>query len=246
MYIPHLGKKNTFPSCDAEPEKLPYAQSYAASNRDAQIFTVGRVVGVPGRASVGVAIEHCVFSQPRSFSSSFLNTHYNRIRVLLQLSCFLMYTNLVEKCNRRRSYMNKKRGFLTFLLFVLTIAFIAFVIIMQHNFANPDFATAETNENIDSDDNKDTNRDKEKAAKEKEVSDSEEESQDKNTPTTKYVNVDLLNVRSDPNTDSEIVGVVTLKQEVVAENTENDEGWVKITTDDFTGYVNGKYLDEEV
>lgn len=141
--------------------------------------------------------------------------------------------------------MNKKRGFLTFLLFVLTIAFIAFVIIMQHNFTNPDFATAETNENIDSNDNKDTDKDKEKKAK-KEEEVSQEESQDKNTPTTKYVNVDLLNVRSDPNTDSEIVGVVTLKQEVVAENIDNDEGWVKITTDDFTGYVNGKYLDEEV
>ncbi|WP_068672860.1 SH3 domain-containing protein [Oceanobacillus sp. Castelsardo] len=146
--------------------------------------------------------------------------------------------------------MNKKRGFLTFLLFVLTIAFIAFVIIMQHNFVNPDFATAETNENIDLDDKKDSDGDKvkskdtEKLDKEEEVS--AEKSQNKTEPAKKYVNVDLLNVRSDPNTDSEIVGVVTLKQEVVAENVDNDEGWVKITTDDFTGYVNGKYLDEEV
>lgn len=144
--------------------------------------------------------------------------------------------------------MNKKRGFLTFLLFILTIAFIAFVIIMQHNFLNPDFATAETNENINLNDNKDKKKenvkDVEKVDKDNDVS--TEEDQDKTTPTTKYVNVDLLNVRSDPNTNSEIVGVVTLNQKVKAENIDNDEGWVKITTDDFTGFVNSKFLDEEV
>ncbi|MBU8790209.1 SH3 domain-containing protein [Oceanobacillus caeni] len=144
--------------------------------------------------------------------------------------------------------MNKKRGFLTFLLFILTIAFIAFVIIMQHNFLNPDFATAETNENINLNDNKDKRKenvkDVEKVDKDNDVS--TEEDQDKTMPTTKYVNVDLLNVRSDPNTNSEIVGVVTLNQKVKAENIDNDEGWVKITTDDFTGFVNSKFLDEEV
>jgi hypothetical protein len=60
-------KNNTFPRAMRNQRSFPYAQSYAASNCDAQIFTVGRVIGAPGR---------CAFSRTRSFSSSFLNTHY--------------------------------------------------------------------------------------------------------------------------------------------------------------------------
>ena len=48
-----------------------YAQSYAASNCDAQIFTVGRVTEVPGRASVGVATGRGELSRPGPFHPPF-------------------------------------------------------------------------------------------------------------------------------------------------------------------------------
>lgn len=130
--------------------------------------------------------------------------------------------------------MDKKRGLLTFLLFVLSVAFIAFVIIMQHNFSNPDFATAQSNS--------------EEAVKDKSENNSDtkdEKETEKDTETVKYVIADLLNVRSEPNTDSTIVYTLRLNDEVTVESIEESDEWVQVTTEDFTGYVKDKYLEEK-
>lgn len=71
----------------------------------------------------------------------------------------------------------------------------------------------------------------------------DEEESEEITYSTRTVTADLLNARSGPGTDYDIVGIVTIDQEVEVEDDGSE--WVKITTPDFTGYVNEKYLSEE-
>ncbi|WP_197046566.1 SH3 domain-containing protein [Oceanobacillus salinisoli] len=140
--------------------------------------------------------------------------------------------------------MKKSKGFAIAILTILTTAFIAFVVIMQHNFTNPDFATAQSQPSAvsteespsltETEEDTEKDKDEEKANKKSESS-----------PVTMYVTADLLNVRSGPTTDGDIVGVVGRNQEVKVEDMDDSEEWVKIITDEFTGYVNSKYLTNE-
>ena len=127
------------------------------------------------------------------------------------------------------------------LLTIVALAFIVFVVVMQQNFNNPEFAdlpeyqTASATKNQDeeeaeSDDNGETK-------------DEEEEEQIETTTSNRTVMVDSLNVRSGPGIDNEKTGVLVLNQIVEVED--SGEEWVKITTNDFTGYVNEAYLSEE-
>ncbi|GAB3803075.1 SH3 domain-containing protein [Virgibacillus kimchii] len=70
----------------------------------------------------------------------------------------------------------------------------------------------------------------------------EEEPEAEITYQTRYVNISSLNVRSGPGVDHDAVGIVTINQELEAEDS---SGWVKVKTEDISGYVNSKYLSEE-
>lgn len=136
--------------------------------------------------------------------------------------------------------MQKNKGIMIIILTIVLAAFVAFVIIMQHKFMNPEFATAETNQQEESNSKKETEDKKVEKTESREDEDEEDE-----IVSPQYVTAELLNVRSGPGADTDIVGVVTLNQEVEVENTADSNGWVQISTDDFTGYVNVKYLSEE-
>ncbi|MBP2076527.1 SH3 domain-containing protein [Oceanobacillus polygoni] len=146
--------------------------------------------------------------------------------------------------------MDRKKAIIFTILLILTAVFIAFVAIMQHQFMNPDFATSEeqglakaTNNSLTtiSDDENDTS-DLSTDDNENNQAEDEDESEEI-TYSTRYVTADLLNARSGPGTDYDIVGIVTIDQKVEVEDDGSE--WVKITTPDFTGYVNEKYLSEK-
>ncbi|APC49421.1 SH3 domain-containing protein [Virgibacillus halodenitrificans] len=61
----------------------------------------------------------------------------------------------------------------------------------------------------------------------------------------KYITVSSLNLRSDPNTQSDVLGVLMLNEEIQAADTNLDNGWVKVKTKSGNGYVNSKYLSSE-
>lgn len=62
------------------------------------------------------------------------------------------------------------------------------------------------------------------------------------TTSTKTALVDSLNARSGPGIGYEITGVLAINQVVEVED--SDAEWIKVITDEFTGYVNKKYLSE--
>lgn len=55
------------------------------------------------------------------------------------------------------------------------------------------------------------------------------------------VTADVLNVRNQPSKSGTVVGVVK-RGEVVAAQSNDYEGWIKISTSSITGYVSSKYL----
>ncbi|MFC4023757.1 SH3 domain-containing protein [Oceanobacillus longus] len=140
--------------------------------------------------------------------------------------------------------MDRKKGIIFALLLILTAAFIVFVAIMQHNFANPEFAVNDATDSVNK--SVEVENDAQEAVdtetSEIETDRKQTETEDITTYSKRIVTVDSLHVRSGPGTDFEISGVLTLDEEVEVE----DDGieWVKITTADFTGYVNEKYLTE--
>ncbi|WP_158595079.1 SH3 domain-containing protein [Oceanobacillus piezotolerans] len=151
--------------------------------------------------------------------------------------------------------MNNHKGIIVILMTILIAGFIAFVIIMQHKFMNPDFAAADASTEVNSEQSPSDSNNKEAEQKEKdeaepnnETANAKEEAEDasgEDLPTTMYVTASILNVRGGPGTDTEIIGGVTLNQEVEVEDINDPDGWVKIKTDEFTGYVNIKYLSDE-
>ncbi|WP_249871214.1 SH3 domain-containing protein [Oceanobacillus saliphilus] len=142
--------------------------------------------------------------------------------------------------------MNRK-GILFGILLILSAGFIAFVAIMQHNFMNPEIQVNSVSDSSNDhlQDTADDEETEDASVEDEANSKRAEESQEDNTIThsTRIVSVDLLNVRSGPGTDYEIAGVLILNQEVEVEDDGSE--WVKITTPDFTGFVNEKYLTEE-
>ena len=59
-------------------------------------------------------------------------------------------------------------------------------------------------------------------------------------PTTMYVKVDAVNVRSKANTSSEIVTSVEKNTAVTVEEKAGD--WYKVKTSNGSGYIKGEYL----
>lgn len=60
---------------------------------------------------------------------------------------------------------------------------------------------------------------------------------------TRYVNVDTVNLRKEPNTDCEVIDNVTLNTSVIVQEEENN--WSKVTVGGKTGYIASKYLSEK-
>ncbi|RDW18669.1 hypothetical protein CWR48_10105 [Oceanobacillus arenosus] len=144
--------------------------------------------------------------------------------------------------------MNKYKGLYIFILTIIALAFIVFVAFMQHNFTNPDFSASGTDPITTSATKSEASTESESTTgKEKESQENTNvatiEENDTVTNSTQVVIVSLLNVRSETDLDSDIVGVVTMDQELEVEDINNPDGWVKVTTDKFTGYVKGKFLE---
>lgn len=75
-----------------------------------------------------------------------------------------------------------------------------------------------------------------------EVEDEDEESEEV-TISIRTVNAETLNARSGPGIEYEITGILLQGQQVQVEDTGGE--WVRVITDEFTGYVNVRYLSEE-
>ncbi|MEC5424988.1 SH3 domain-containing protein [Virgibacillus sp. C22-A2] len=163
----------------------------------------------------------------------------------------------------------KKRGIIYGILALTLTAFILFIIIMQDRFTNHT-ETVQKDSYIEQDklDDKEEKTDveedkidrpdelhvdKKEADKEPENKSEElrknkeniKEQENEVTFTNKYVNVSSLNVRTDPNAQSSVIDVLTINQTIEAENTNTDNGWVKIRVNDIAGYVNSKYLSDD-
>jgi len=141
--------------------------------------------------------------------------------------------------------MNRRKGFIFVVLLILSAAFITFVVIMQHNFMNPEFtnnANIQANNTSDQEATSDNEKAEETDANSRAEASANEDQEEEVTRSVRTVNVDLLNVRSGPGTEYDIAGMVTIDQEVEVEDDGSE--WVKIFTDEFTGYVNEKYLTE--
>lgn len=159
--------------------------------------------------------------------------------------------------------MKRYKTLFAVLLTIFTLAFIVFVGFMQQKFNNPEFTDLSTvqtgnsdNDQKQSEGEEDVENDGVAGAAGSVVNDNEsdENESDENeseaeeepvevTTSTRTVLVDSLNARSGPSIDHEITGVLVINQVVEVED--SGEEWVKVITDDFTGYVNEKYLSEE-
>ena len=78
---------------------------------------------------------------------------------------------------------------------------------------------------------------------EKEVEENTYEVND--TSYTMYV-TSLINVRSDPNTDSEILGTLSIKTEVSVTGEVVDENWVRINYNDSEAYICSDYITDSI
>ncbi|RDW20920.1 SH3 domain-containing protein [Oceanobacillus chungangensis] len=151
--------------------------------------------------------------------------------------------------------MKKHKGLYIFILTIITLAFIVFVAFMQRSFMNPEFSASGTDpvltNTTSSKDSESTEEDAkqntdEASVKEEESQNTGAEEDEDETPTisTKVVNVDLLTVRSEPDVESDPIKFVTMNQALEVEDINHPDGWVKVTTDEFTGYVKDKFLDD--
>lgn len=149
--------------------------------------------------------------------------------------------------------MKKYKTLFIVLLTILSLTFIAFVVIMQQQFKNPEFDDLPAPETTVETDTEEQETDTEAAAgaassvvngttDDAEEADSNEEDEEA-TVSRRSVIAETLNVRKGPGPDYEMVGILILDQIVEVED--NGEEWVKVTVDDITGYVNEKYLSEE-
>ena len=155
--------------------------------------------------------------------------------------------------------MKRTKAFIAIILTIVALAFIVFVGIMQQKFTNPDFASmpypqADT-ESVTTDEDEDEAEETDAVAgavgsvvneedSDKEETDDTEDAEDVEvTTSTRTVEVETLNARSGPGVDYDLVGVLVMDHQVEVED--RGEEWVKVTTDEFTGYVNAKFLSEE-
>src|SRR5699024_1937623 len=139
-----------------------------------------------------------------------------------------------------------------------SLGFIVFVVFMQQQFNNPEFSglsATTTSQSEQANEETDANSDTVAGAANSMVSNEEGESEEENnneesetetdevTTSVRTVTAETLNARSGPGIEYEVTGVLVLDQVVEVED--HGEEWVKVTTEEFTGYVNKKYLTEE-
>ena len=156
--------------------------------------------------------------------------------------------------------MKRTKAFIAIILTIVALAFVVFVGIMQQKFTNPDLASMSypqadtesvtTDEKNESDEEEAEGTDSVAGAVGSVVNDEEaddtedaEEIEATATTSTRTVEVETLNARSGPGVDYDLVGVLVMDQQVEVED--RGEEWVKVTTDEFTGFVNVKFLSEE-
>ena len=149
--------------------------------------------------------------------------------------------------------MKKYKPLFAILLTILTLVFIVFVGIMQYRFTHPEFTdlnptvSASSNSEDDAeaqDDSDEAQEDESSAHTDDEDSEADDELTEEETDiSTRTVIAETLNARSGPGVEYDITGVLVKGQVVEVEDTGDD--WVKITTDEFSGYVNKNYLSED-
>ncbi|MEJ8767856.1 SH3 domain-containing protein [Oceanobacillus sp. HCA-5259] len=154
--------------------------------------------------------------------------------------------------------MKRTKAFIAIILTIVALAFVVFVGIMQQKFTNPDLASMSypqadtesvtTDEKNESDEEEAEGTDSVAGAvgsviNDEEADDTEDAEEIEATTSTRTVEVETLNARSGPGVDYDLVGVLVMDQQVEVED--RGEEWVKVTTDEFTGYVNVKFLSEE-
>lgn len=143
--------------------------------------------------------------------------------------------------------MERKKGIYIFLLTLFSIGLIIFIGIMQIQFMNPTFDSNVQAISLDLDETVDDKPDGEEPQTpndDENEADDDSTSEDQET-VIKYVDADILNVRSGPSADAEIVGQVTYNEALEVEEIDNADGWVYVKNENVDGYVNGKYLREE-
>ncbi|GEN87358.1 SH3 domain-containing protein [Oceanobacillus sojae] len=146
--------------------------------------------------------------------------------------------------------MRKSSKFRLFLLFIAGIVFVVFVFIMQRQFNNPEFdyqnevagvSQSEQDEKTEDTDKADEEADTDDESKEE--AEEADEDTDNSTGEDFQVTADLLNIRSGPSADSEVVATLVTGDIVQVIGEEDEYEWVEVTYQDVTGYANAGYLE---
>ncbi|UUI39048.1 SH3 domain-containing protein [Oceanobacillus oncorhynchi] len=145
--------------------------------------------------------------------------------------------------------MRKSSKFRLLLLFIAGIIFIVFVLVMQRQFNNPDFDFQNEASEVNELENDEETEKADAADEESGDSESEEESEETDADTgdsneEEYeVTAEVLNIRSSPNADSEVVETLVNGDIVQLIGEEDEYEWVEISYQDVTGYANAGYLE---
>ncbi|MFD1450982.1 MULTISPECIES: SH3 domain-containing protein [Oceanobacillus] len=146
--------------------------------------------------------------------------------------------------------MRKSSKFRLFLLFIAGIVFVVFVFIMQRQFNNPEFDYQNEVAGVSQSGQEEKTEDTDKADEEadtddesKEEAEEADEDTDNSTGEDFQVTADLLNIRSGPSADSEVVATLVTGDIVQVIGEEDEYEWVEVTYQDVTGYANAGYLE---
>ncbi|GAA0349813.1 SH3 domain-containing protein [Oceanobacillus sp. FSL W7-1293] len=151
--------------------------------------------------------------------------------------------------------MRKSSKFRLLLLFIAGIIFIVFVLVMQRQFNNPDFdfqnEASEVNELENDEETEEADAADEDADTDEESGDSESEEESEETDADtgdsneeEYeVTAEVLNIRSSPTADSEVVETLVNGDVVQVIGEEDEYEWVEVSYQDVTGYANAGYLE---
>ncbi|MEK4302334.1 SH3 domain-containing protein [Oceanobacillus sp. FSL W8-0428] len=142
--------------------------------------------------------------------------------------------------------MRKSSKFRLFLLFIAGIVFVVFVFIMQRQFNNPEFDYQNEVAGVSQSGPEDTDKADEEADTDdesKEEAEEADEDTDNSTGEDFQVTADLLNIRSGPSADSEVVATLVTGDIVQVIGEEDEYEWVEVTYQDVTGYANAGYLE---
>ncbi len=133
--------------------------------------------------------------------------------------------------------MRKSSKFRLFLLFIAGIVFVVFVFIMQRQFNNPEFDYQNEVAGVSQSGPEDTDKADEEADTDdesKEEAEEADEDTDNSTGEDFQVTADLLNIRSGPSADSEVVATLVTGDIVQVIGEEDEYEWVEVTYQDVT------------